>query len=63
MEGFTKQAVEMGSVAMIYSYILGFIKIGSSIQKLIRKYTYTDTTTGCRSHKPTLGKSAENRHT
>jgi hypothetical protein len=30
-----KYAVEMGSGAMIYEYITGFIKIGSSIQKLI----------------------------
>jgi putative Mn2+ efflux pump MntP len=32
-----KYAVEMGSVAMIY--IPSFIKIGSSIQKLVGEYT------------------------
>jgi hypothetical protein len=36
-----KHAVEMGSGAMIY--ITSFIKIGSSIQKLIRGYTDTQT--------------------
>jgi hypothetical protein len=45
-----KYAFEMGSRAMIY--IPGFIKIGSSIQKLIRGFT--DTQTGCTSHKPTF---------
>jgi hypothetical protein len=30
-----KYAVEMGSGAMIYVYIPGFIKIGSGIQKLM----------------------------
>jgi hypothetical protein len=31
-----KYAVEMGSGAMIYSYIPSFIKIGSGIQKLMK---------------------------
>jgi hypothetical protein len=34
-EGFMKYAVGMGSGAMIYSYIISFIKIGSDIQKSI----------------------------
>jgi hypothetical protein len=33
MEGFMEYAVEMGSGAMVY--IISFIKIGSSIQRLI----------------------------
>jgi hypothetical protein len=36
-----KYAVEMGSCAMIYSYIQSFIKIGSGIQKLIGGDTQT----------------------
>jgi hypothetical protein len=47
-----KYAVEMGSVSMIYVYILSFIQIGSGIQKLI----IGDSQTSWRSHKPTLGK-------
>jgi hypothetical protein len=34
-EGFTKYAVEMCLDSTIYEYIPSFIKIGSSIQKLI----------------------------
>jgi hypothetical protein len=51
-EGFMKHAVEMGSGAMIYSYVPSFIKNGSAIQKLIRGYTNTQTAR--RSHKPTF---------
>jgi hypothetical protein len=47
-------AVEIGSDAMISSYIPTFIKIGSGIQTLIGGYT--DTQTEWISHKPTLGK-------
>jgi hypothetical protein len=36
-----KYAVEMGSGAMIYEYIPGFITIGSGIQKLIAGDTQT----------------------
>jgi hypothetical protein len=36
-----KHAVEMGSGAMIYSYIPSFIKIGSGIQKLIGGHSQT----------------------
>jgi hypothetical protein len=36
-----KYAVEMGSGAMIYSYIPSFIKIGSGIQTLTRGYSQT----------------------
>jgi hypothetical protein len=32
-----KYAVEMGLNAMIYSYIPGYIKIGSGIQKLMKE--------------------------
>jgi hypothetical protein len=39
-----KYAVEIGSGAMIYSYIPSFINIGSDIQKLLRG-DYTDTKT------------------
>jgi hypothetical protein len=46
-----KNAVKMGSVAMIN--IPSFIKIGSGIQKSIGE---GDVQTGWRSHKPTLGK-------
>jgi hypothetical protein len=42
----------MGLGAMIYEYILSFIKIGSAIQKLIRGYT--DTQKSWRPHKPTF---------
>jgi hypothetical protein len=42
-EGFMKYAVEIGSGALIYIQI--FIKTGSSIQKLIRGWGYTDTQT------------------
>jgi hypothetical protein len=44
-----KHAVEMCSVAMLYSYIPSFVKIGSGIQKLIGV-----TQTGRRSRKTTL---------
>jgi hypothetical protein len=44
-------AVEMGSGAMMD--ILSFIKIGSSIQKLMW-VVFTDTQTAWRSHKPTF---------
>jgi hypothetical protein len=38
-----KYAVQMGSSAMIYSYIPSFIKIGSGIQKVIAGiHRYTD---------------------
>jgi hypothetical protein len=47
-----KYAVEIGSAAMIYIKI--FIKIVSGIEKLIGGDTQTQT--GWRSHKPTLGK-------
>jgi hypothetical protein len=54
-----KYAVEMGSGAMIK--IPSFIKIGSGIQTLIRGiHRPTDTQTGRRSHKPTLGRQAKN---
>jgi hypothetical protein len=36
-----KYAVEIGSGAMIYSYIQSFIKIGSGTQNLLRRYTDT----------------------
>jgi hypothetical protein len=49
-----KYAVEMGSGAMIYSYIQSFIEIGSGIQKLMGEGGYTDTQAAWRSHKPTL---------
>jgi hypothetical protein len=45
-----KHAVGIGSGAMIYSYIPSFIKIGSGVQKLIRRNTQT---VWC-SHKPTF---------
>jgi hypothetical protein len=45
-----KQAVKMGSGAMIY--IPNFIKIGSAIQKLTGGNTDTDTQTAWRLHKP-----------
>jgi hypothetical protein len=36
-------AIEMGSGATIYPYILSFIKIGSGIQKLTERiHTYID---------------------
>jgi hypothetical protein len=38
-----KNAVEMGSDAMINSYIRSFIKIGSCIHNLISGYTGTQT--------------------
>jgi hypothetical protein len=38
-----KYAVEMGSSAMIYTYIPSLIKIGSGIQTLIRGYIDTQT--------------------
>jgi hypothetical protein len=37
MEGFRKYSIEMSSAAMIY--VTNFIKIGSSIQKLMGGYT------------------------
>jgi hypothetical protein len=37
-----KYAVQMGSGAMIYRYIPGFIKSGSGIQKLIGMGSHTD---------------------
>jgi hypothetical protein len=44
-----KYAAEMGSGAMIYSYIPNFIKIGSAIQKFMgrggRIHRHTDTQT------------------
>jgi hypothetical protein len=43
MEEIYKYAIEMGSCAMIY--IQSFIKIGSSIQKLVGGYSQT-----CRQH-------------
>jgi hypothetical protein len=50
-----KYAVEIGSSAMVY--IPSFIKIGPSIQKLIRGICrYTDIQKVWRSHKPTVGK-------
>jgi hypothetical protein len=52
-------AVEMGRGAMIY--VPSFIKIGSGFQKLMgagRIHRHTDTQTGRRSQKPTLGKLA-----
>jgi hypothetical protein len=48
MGGFMKYNDEMGSGAMIYKR--SFIKIGPTIQKLIRR----DTQTAVRSHKPTF---------
>jgi hypothetical protein len=48
-----KDAVEMGSDAMIY--VPSFIKTGSAIQKLIGGHT--DTQTAWRSYEPTLGRS------
>jgi hypothetical protein len=51
--GFMKDAVEMGSVAMIH--IPSFIKIGSDIQKL-KGGGYANTQIGWRSHKPTFRK-------
>jgi hypothetical protein len=50
-----KCAVEMGSVAMIYSYIPSFIKIVSGIQKLMVGGD-SQSQTAWRSHKPHLGK-------
>jgi Uri superfamily endonuclease len=48
-----KYAVEMGSCAVIY--IPSFIKIGSGIQKLIRRiHRHIDTQTAWRSHKSTF---------
>jgi hypothetical protein len=44
-----KYAVETGSGAMMY--IPSFIKIGSGIQKLMRR-GFTDTQTACRQDKP-----------
>jgi hypothetical protein len=44
-----KYAVEMGSGTIMYTYIPSFIKIGSGIQKLIRRDTQTHT--AWRSHK------------
>jgi hypothetical protein len=41
--GFMKYALEMGSGAIIYSYISNFIKIGTVIQKLIGERGYTNT--------------------
>jgi hypothetical protein len=41
MGGVMKYAVEMGSGAMIYSYIPSFIKTGSVIRKLIGGDTQT----------------------
>jgi hypothetical protein len=41
-EGFMKYAVEMGSGAMIYTYIPSFIKTGSAIQKSIGGDTQTE---------------------
>jgi hypothetical protein len=38
-----KYAVEMGSSAMIYSYIPNFIKTGSGIQTLIQRNSQTHT--------------------
>jgi hypothetical protein len=49
-----KDAVEMGSVALIYEYIPSFINIGSGVQILIEGYKNTQT--GWRSPKPILGK-------
>jgi hypothetical protein len=40
-EGLTTYAAEMGSGAMIYSYIPSFIEIGSGIRKSIRGDTQT----------------------
>jgi hypothetical protein len=38
-----KYAIEMGSGAMIYSYIASFMKIGSANQELLRRiHRYTD---------------------
>jgi hypothetical protein len=45
-----KYTNEMGSGAMIYTYISSFIKIGSGIRNLVGGYT--DTRTGWRSEKP-----------
>jgi hypothetical protein len=42
-----KYAVEIGSHAMIYSYIASFVEIGSGIQKLIRR----DTNVGTQPHR------------
>jgi hypothetical protein len=42
MEGFMKYAVEKGSGPMIY--IPSFVKIGSGIQKLIRRDSQTQRT-------------------
>jgi hypothetical protein len=41
-----KYASEMCLGAMIHSYTLGFINIGSAIQKLIGGYTETNTAWG-----------------
>jgi hypothetical protein len=52
-----KYAAELGSGAMIYSYIPSLVKIGSGIQKLMgdtQTHRYTGKETGWISHKPTL---------
>jgi hypothetical protein len=48
-----KYVFEMGSGAMIYTYIPSFVNIGSGIGKLIWS-RYTETQTAWSSHKPTF---------
>jgi hypothetical protein len=53
-----KYALEMGSSVMMY--IPSVIKIASGIQKFKGGRGHTDTQTGWKSCKPTLGKWAKN---
>jgi hypothetical protein len=56
-EGFTKYTVELGSGAMMH--IPCFIKIGSSVQKLIRTDAHVHRQHG--DHKPTFIQDKESR--